>query len=411
MSIFAQKIINSCDFKIKMKSVKICLAMLLVAVIACNRNSGNEVPSMNDFLITVSGNIENGEDQLVTLDRMGANSFIPMDSVRCNEEGYFKIIFESQVSDFYSIKYSNNGYVTIIAKPGDHIEITGTTESLHPYTVEGSDDSKLVLDLSVAHKEILGLLQVISEKTNEIQGDDNYSEIKLELNRKYDSITQSFQKYSIEYIRQNSSSLAILFALYNQYGPRLSVFQLPRDMDTYQFVDSCLFDLYPDNEAVTALHVQLNTVREKIKLERSRIVLSPGMEAPDFVMSNHKGEMLSLSDLRGKYVLIQFWASWSKPSMDENIFLRNCYNSFHNSSFTILQVSIDNNQESWLKAIEEMGDEWNHVSDLNRWESKAVDLYEVERIPANFLVDKRGVIIGKDIFGKKLEPTIGKYIK
>jgi peroxiredoxin len=135
------------------------------------------------------------------------------------------------------------------------------------------------------------------------------------------------------------------------------------------------------------------------------------MEAPDFVMLTHKGDMLSLSDLRGKYVLVQFWASWSKPSMDENIFLSESYNTFHNSSFTILQVSIDNDRKSWLKAIEDLGEVWNHVSDLNRWESSAVDLYEVERIPANFLVDPNGIIVEKDIFGEELAPTIGKYIK
>jgi len=394
-----------------MKIFNICIALLMIAVAGCNRNPKVEAADPDLLSITVSGTIENGEDQLVTLDKMGVNAFIPMDSVRCDEEGNFKITFKSHKADFFSIKYSNNGYVTLIAKPGDKIEITGTTVSLHPYTVEGSDDSKLVHDLSVAHKEILSMLQVISEQTNKILGDENYSDKKLELNRKYDSITRSFQDYSIQFIKQNSTSLAILFALYNQYGPRLSVFELPRNMDTYQFVDSCLSDMYPDNEAVNSLHVQLLTVKEQIKHQQSKIILSPGMEAPDFVMLTHKGDMLSLSDLRGEYVLIQFWASWSKPSMDENIFLSESYNTFHNGSFTILQVSIDNDRGSWLKAIGNLEGEWNHVSDLNRWESSAVDLYEVERIPANFLVDPKGIIVEKDIFGDKLTQTIGKYIK
>ena len=249
-----------------MKLVKICIAILLIAVTSCNRNPKIEVPDLDKDLLTVYGTILNGEDQLVTLDKMGANAFIPIDSVRCDELGKFKFTFESPVADFFSIKYSNNGYVTLIVKPGDSIEITGSTESLHPYTIKGSDDSKLVHDLSVAHKDILGLLQVISEKTNKILGDTNYSLEKQELNRQYDSITKSFQEYSINFIHENTTSLAILFALYNQYGPRLSVFQMPRNMDTYQFVDSCLSNLYPENEAVNSLHTQLATVKEQVKL-------------------------------------------------------------------------------------------------------------------------------------------------
>ncbi len=410
MPIFAEKIINSRVFIINMKLVKNWILVLLIAVVACKSNPKNEVPNRDSYLITVSGTIDKGEDQLVTLDKMGATAFIPMDSTRCDEKGKFKLKFENPEADFFSIKYSDNGYVTLVAKPGDKIVITGTTESLHPYTVEGSGDSRLVHDLSVEHKEVLEKLKAISDRTNEILGDENYSGKKLELNSKYDSITQSFHEYSIEFITQNSSSLAILFALYNQYGPRLSVFQLPQHIKTYQFVDSCLFKLYPDNEAVTSLHMQLITAREQIKLQQSRTVLSPGMEAPDFVMLTNKGDMLSLSDLRGKYVLLQFWASWSKPSMDENIQLSDCYKRFQNSSFTILQVSIDNDKRSWLKAIRDLED-WNHVSDLNRWESSVVDLYEVERIPANFLVNPRGVIVEKDIFGEELTQTIGKYIK
>jgi peroxiredoxin len=410
LTIFVQKIINSRVFIINMKLVKNWILVLLIAVVGCNSNPKNEVPNRSNFLITVSGTIENGEDQLVTLDKMGATAFIPMDSTRCDEKGEFKLKFDNPEADFFSIKYSDNGFVTLIAKPGDNIVITGSTESLHPYTVEGSDDSRLVHDLSIEHKGVLEKLKAISDQTNEILGDDNYSGEKLELNRKYDSITQSFQDYSVDFITQNSSSLAILFALYNQYGPRLSVFQLPLHIETYQIVDSCLFKLYPDNEAVTSLHMQLITVREQVKLQQSRTVLSPGMLAPDFVMKTNKGDMLSLSDLRGKYVLLQFWASWSKPSLDENILLSNCHNRFQNSSFAILQVSIDNDKRSWLKAIRNL-EEWNHVSDLNRWESSVVDLYEVERIPANFLINPRGVIVEKDIFGEDLTQTIGKYIK
>lgn len=396
---------------INLKTVIIGISALLIAATSCNRNPGIEDHKSDDLQITVFGTIENGEDQLVTLDKMGANAFIPIDSVRCDEEGKFKITFENPIADFYSVKYSRNGYITLIAKPGDIIKIGGTTESLHPYTIEGSDDSQLVHKLSLAHRDVLSKLQEIADLSHKIMGDADYSKKKLNLNRKYDSVTLDFQNYSTDFIKKNSTSLSILFALHNQYGPGLPVYKLPEDMEIYEFVDSCLYKLHTDNEAVKSLHIQLSTVKEKLRLQQKKSVLSPGMLAPDFVMQTYKGSQLSLSDLKGSYVLIQFWASWSKPSMEENIFLKNCYNTFHKGNFTILQVSIDNDKTSWINAIEDLGVEWNHVSDLNRWESKAVDLYNVDRIPANFLLNPKGVIVEKDIFGEDLAQTIAKYLK
>ncbi len=394
-----------------MKALRIWGWALLIIIAGCNENKKKESFNQLDISITLSGIIENGENQLVSVDRMGANAFIPMDSVRCDEEGKFEITFQNTGIDFYSVKYSTHGYITLIAKPGDKIKITGSTESMHPYTVEGSNDSKLVQTLSLAHRNVLDQLQEISKQTNEILGGVNYSELKQELNLKYDSITNDFHDYSIDFIKNNSSSPAILFALYNQYGPRLSVFQLPKDMDIYKFADSSLFAIYPYNEAVLALHMQLITVEQQNKLQQKKIVIKEGMAAPDFVMLGSDGEMLSLTDLRGNYVLIQFWSSWSKLSMDENIYLTDCYNKFHNRSFTILQVSIDDDKKAWLSAIKKMESKWYHVSDLQRWESKVLDLYDVERIPANFLVNPEGIIVEKDLFGEKIEQTIGKYIK
>ena len=97
-----------------MKLVKNWIFVLLITVVGCNSNPKKEVPKQGSFLITVSGTIEKGEDQLVTLDKMGATAFIPMDSTRCDEEGKFKLTFENPEADFFSIKYSNNGYVPLL---------------------------------------------------------------------------------------------------------------------------------------------------------------------------------------------------------------------------------------------------------------------------------------------------------
>lgn len=385
--------------------------MMLVILAGCRNRGKDEVVSLDQATVTVSGVIENGEDVLVTIDRMGANAFIPIDSVRCDETGKFEFNFQNPLMDFYAVKYCDKGYVTLIAFPGDQISISGVPDDLHPYSIEGSDDSKLVHNLAARHKVVLDELQVISLKTEEIQGDDNFSELKLTLNQRFDSITNSFLLYSKDFIRNNTGSPAMLIALYNQYGPRLPVFKMPAEMDIYRLVDSSLFANYPQNEAVQSLHSQLVSVDHQLQLLQKKPAMSSGMQAPDFVMSSNEEQLLSLSDLKGQYVLLQFWASWSKPSMDENSYLSACHEKFKSRKFTILQVSVDDTKQNWLQAIEDQDLSWYHVSDLQRWESAVIDLYEVERIPANFLVDPEGVIVEKDIFGEEIEQVLEKYLK
>ena len=394
-----------------MRAFNTWIIILLVILAGCRNRGKDELVSLDQTSVTVSGVIENGEDVLVTIDRMGANAFIPIDSVRCDENGKFEFNFQNPHMDFYAVKYCENGYVTLIAYPGDHISISGVPDALHPYSIEGSEDSKLVRDLAARHKIVLDELQVISLKTEEIQGDDNFSELKLALNRKFDSITNNFMLYSKNFIHTNTGSPAMLIALYNQYGPRLPVFKMPAEIDIYRYVDSSLFANYPENEAVQSLHSQIVSVDQQLQLLQKKPELSSGMQAPDFVMSSNEERLLSLSDLKGQYVLIQFWASWSKPSMDENSYLSACHEKYKSRKFTILQVSVDDTKQNWLQAIEDQELSWHHVSDLQRWESAVIDLYEVERIPANFLVNPQGVIIEKDIFGEEIERALEKYLK
>ena len=127
-----------------------------------------------------------------------------------------------------------------------------------------------------------------------------------------------------------------------------------------------------------------------------------GKIAPDFVSSHPDGSQIALSDYRGNYVLLSFWAGWSTPSRDENQYLNDAWKLYKQLNFRILQVSFDNERRSWTEAIEQDGLSWNHVSDLRRWESPVADLFQVEKIPSNYLIDPEGRIIAQDLFGREL---------
>lgn len=136
-----------------------------------------------------------------------------------------------------------------------------------------------------------------------------------------------------------------------------------------------------------------------------------GNEAPDFTCNDANGDEISLKDFRGKYVLVDFWASWCGPCRRENPNVVKAYERFKSDKFEILGVSLDNQKGSWVDAIQKDGLTWPQVSSLMGWQSPVVGLYAVRAVPANFLIDPDGKIIARDLRGEELEKKLSEILK
>ena len=136
-----------------------------------------------------------------------------------------------------------------------------------------------------------------------------------------------------------------------------------------------------------------------------------GKVAPEFSLPDTAGVSVSLSDFRGKYVLLDFWASWCPPCRRENPNVVKAFNEYKDKNFTIVGISLDQDKSKWMKAIADDNLAWTHLSDLKYWDSEIPALYGVRGIPANVLLDPDGVIVAKNITGEDLHKKLKEVIK
>ncbi len=310
---------------------------------------------------TVSGKIENNEYYTdIYLDNLVND--IQVGSSEIDKKGKFSISFDLGITDFYKLRLDDDNYVLLILEPGQEVDLALDIENLFQPEIKGSSQSKLVY----------GTLDSMNNYDKKIE---TYTE----------KIKTQKDKFLRQTVLENSASLSVLFFI--------DQFDISEDLELYKTVLDDLKSKYPDN----ALVIDLS---EKV---RTASTLSKGSEVPDIVLPTPDGDEKALSSLKGKVVLIDFWASWCRPCIGEIPNLVKQYDKYNESGFEIYGVSLDAERESWLNAIEKYEMDWIHVSDLKYWESEVVELYGIEGIPYTILIDKKGQIIAKNLRGEELE--------
>ena len=177
------------------------------------------------------------------------------------------------------------------------------------------------------------------------------------------------------------------------------------------------FSYNPNAEELQALYngftpgIQSSHLGTELKkILDAALLTGIGRPAPVFTQADTKGKPVSLSSLKGQYVLVDFWASWCGPCRAENPNVLKSYRTYHSKGFTVLGVSLDDEKSPWMEAIKKDGLPWTELSDLKGWKNSAAVLYGVEGIPMNFLLDKNGVIIAKGLRGDDLEKKLAEFL-
>ncbi len=205
-------------------------------------------------------------------------------------------------------------------------------------------------------------------------------------------------------------SVAYLFGAENAKGLKDLGYELNPDAfyDGY-LASSQEADLILSEEDISALRMQFQMDVQLKQMEAQRKTnVTDGQPAPDLSMATPEGSTMSISDLRGKYVLVDFWASWCKPCRVENPNVVKLYNQYKDRGFEIIGVSLDDNRDAWLQAIDQDGLKWKHMSDLKKWGSESVSAYGFQGIPYTVLLDPQGNIIAQHLRSVELAEKLSE---
>ncbi|SFV33928.1 TlpA disulfide reductase family protein [Thermoflavifilum thermophilum] len=317
----------------------------------------------------------------------------PVDSARV-EAGkfYFKVRVDSTALYGLFISGQRSPLITLLS-PGAQLIVTGDAARFQEARVKGSPEADAMQAYMDAFRPLGARASTLNEEIQRVQATDDTSGI-ARLREEVNQFNSDVVKTGLDFIHSHPGNIASVLILMNELRERMPAMELQKAFQT----------LSPSVQ-------QSRYGRAAADYLQGALLTAEGAIAPDFTLPDTNGMPVKLSSFRGKYVLVDFWASWCGPCRMESPYVVQAYEQFKDKNFTILGVSLDYDRDRWIKAIHDDHLTWTQVSDLKYWQNEVAVKYHVQSIPANFLLDPQGRIIAKNLRGEELAETLARILK
>ena len=358
------------------------LSLLMLGVYSCKDKSG----------FSIEGTVKNPDKvKKAYLLRADTTQVSIIDSAEISGDGKFAFKNMAPAANLFKVRVGETMF-DLIAKNGDDITFeTDLKDDAHAYQVKGSQESDKI-------KEFNAFSNVYGNKNSKLV---NEFQMKAQSTKNQDSLLKIYQpvfeknmdEYSkevLKFISDNKSSLAAFYAAMS--------------LDPYKYEQQLV--AYADD--IKGQFKENASVQQFVRQMAVLKPLSVGHKAPDFTTTGIDGKPVKLSDYKGKYIMLDFWASWCVPCRQENPNVVRLYNQYKGKGLNILGISLDEDKGDWQKAITNDKLTWQHASDLKKFEGATERLYHIEAIPSNFIIDTQGNIVAKNVTGKNLEDFLNK---
>ncbi len=369
-------------------------AVIIFFIQSCQSPNSQKTNTTTDSTYTITGKISGLDSGWVYLFNRQSDS-PKLDSVRVNN-GSFTFTGKADSPQFCLLGIPNNGQKEFrrgLFVENGHINISGKRDSIEQALITGSPTQG-------EYNNFLASRKFLDDEENNL--DKVYGTLQAKGDKKgMDSVEKFFEliekkkkDFAKEYAKNHSASYISAFEVYQNFSYNPDAAEL----------DSIYNGL--------ALSIQNSHYGKKIKevLDIAKKT-AIGNDAPEFAQNDASGKSVSLESFKGKYVLVDFWASWCGPCRAENPNVLKAYSKYHPKGFDILGVSLDEKKDKWEEAIKKDKLNWTQVSDLQGWKNSVAVLYGVQAIPMNFLIDKDGKIIAKGLRGDDLGKKLSEVLK
>jgi peroxiredoxin len=356
--------------------------LAIILMYACSR--GEEAVEK----VRLAGRVNHPNNGYIYPELQTPEGYAKIDSALLEADQSFLLSAAKGSEDIYRINFFGKQQINLVIGKDDLQIVADGNNPFGAFAGSGSADILVISKANQLATDQKIKSDLIMQKMRNAQNDRD-SLAFFQWSDSLGHVNRNFETGLKDIIRKEAGSLTALM-LINEY------FDIEANLEFYDEQLDLFRESLVNHWQMEALNKEYQSIKK----------LAVGSIAPDFTLPDPAGEPVSLSSFRGKYVFVDFWASWCQPCRLENPDLVRVYKKFHGDQFEVVGVSFDRKRESWLKAIEKDGLEWVHVSDLQYFDSEIIQLYNIVNVPMTFLLDPEGKIIAKNIHADQLEKLL-----